>query len=226
MTLLNWLIVVFFSGKDTSSIKTMIGTGRYNAKVSVYPYFCLCNHFQRLPGRSHPYETITSYFNSILSQQQCREFHLEHYNMCPQPDSYPIRFPKLNISVVKNKVRASGEVLFTDKLFKKDGIVMFQFRQCPTDATCDRVKSFELKGICQYLTANSMFAGPVGENFTPKIKCPVANGTYKFDVTIFLQKLVRFPFAKFRTKGKMMVADIAHGKKSVVCMEAIIELKN
>lgn len=146
--------------------------------------------------------------------------------MCAKSENYVIQFPKLNLSVVKNRVRAIGEVHFTENILKNYGIVMFQFRQCPTDATCSTPKNFELKGICQYLVAKSLFAGPVGENFVPKIKCPIKSGTYTFDVTVFLQKLLRFPFARFRTKGKMSVADLAHGRKNVLCMDGTVALKD
>lgn len=127
---------------------------------------------------------------------------------------------------MKNKVRAYGEIVFTENLFKNDGMVTFQFKQCPTDTTCNRQNNIEMKGICQYLTTKSMFAGAVGENFTPHIACPIKKGTYTFNMTVFLQKLLRFPFAKFRTKGKMIAADMTRGRRNVVCMEGIVTLKD
>lgn len=71
-----------------------------------------------------------------------------------------------------------------------------------------------------------MMAGAVGEAFTPHIKCPIKKGMYRFNATFFLQQLLRFPFAKFRTKGKMVVSDLTRGRKIAVCMEATVALKD
>lgn len=133
----------------------------------------------------------------------------------------------MNCSLQGNKWKAFGEIENSEPAFENDGILDIQFKSCPTDDTCAPAIPIQIKELCRYFTAKSVFGNRFGEQFTPQVRCPIKQGNYKFNMTINLKFLTKFPGAKSRTIGKLTVLEVLSNnrKRAVSCLEATINNK-
>lgn len=152
-------------------------------------------------------------------------FKLEDYNFCPDLTGSIAQFNSddMKVQISRNHISVVGSGNVTQAL-KKPLEMHVKTMKCMTVTKCKDDKFIKIPQICNLMKMAPFGNVGLGDYFSPRIRCPVAAGQYKVNISHDLDYFAVIPLGSQLYKLRIVLYEVVNPQKKrlVLCLGGVL----